>query len=231
MRALFVAGAGTDVGKTHVTAGLIAALRADGRSVSALKPLVSGFDPDDWRGSDPARLLEALGAPAADAALEALSPWRYRAALSPDMAAAREGAAIDFAGIVGFCQARMAEPGLERLFIEGVGGVMSPVSPETTNLDWMSALGAPVLLVGGSYLGSISHTLTAARVIAAAGLEIPAIAVSESAGAGTPFEETLASLARLSGRPVFGVRRDQDASAWAPPLLVALDGAGSNFPA
>ncbi len=222
MPALFVAGAGTDVGKTHVTAGLIRILRAQGRPIEALKPLVSGFDPDDWADSDPGRLLQALGRPLDIGALQAISPWRYRAPLSPDMAAAREGAAIDFDAVVGLCRQRIAEAQDRLLLIEGVGGVMSPISPVTTNLDWMTALGVPVLLVGGSYLGSISHTLTAAAVIRAAGLQVAALAVSESAGAGTPFDETLASLARLSGLAVVGVRRDAAAEAWAPKLLEAL---------
>ncbi len=222
MPALFVAGAGTDVGKTHVTAGLIRALRAQGRPVEALKPLVSGFDPHDWADSDPGRLLQALDRPLDIGALEAISPWRYRAPLSPDMAAAREGAAIDFDGIVSLCRQRIAAAKDSLLLIEGVGGVMSPLSPVTTNLDWMAALSVPVLLVGGSYLGSISHTLTAAAVIRTAGLPLSALAVSESAGAGTPFNETLASLARLSGLAAVGARRDQATVAWTPALLEAL---------
>ncbi|HEY2660353.1 MAG TPA: dethiobiotin synthase [Caulobacteraceae bacterium] len=219
MTALFVAGAGTDVGKTHVTAGLIRSLRARGAAVSALKPLVSGFDPGDWTGSDPGRLLQALGRPLTAQALDSLSPWRYRAPLSPDMAAGREGQSIDFDGILNLCRQRIAAAGDEILLIEGVGGVMSPVSPTTTNLDWMVALGAPILLVTGSYLGSISHTLTAAAVIRGAGLSLSGIVVSQSAGAETPFEDTLASLERLSGAKLFGVWRDQSVEAWAPAIL------------
>jgi dethiobiotin synthetase len=223
MRMLFIAGAGTDVGKTHVTAGLISTLREKGRAVEAIKPLVSGFDPEDWAESDPGRLLRALGRPLALETLQAISPWRYRAPLSPDMAASREGGVIDFPAITSFCLQRMAAPGEGLLLVEGVGGVMSPISPVTTNLDWMLALGAPVLLVGGSYLGSISHTLTAAHVIRTAGLSVLGIVASQSAGADTPFDETLASLERLSGLPVTGVRRDQSSGAWAPRLVAWLD--------
>lgn len=223
MSILFVAGAGTDVGKTHVSAGLIRALRAEGRPVQALKPLVSGFDPEDWAASDPGRLLQALDAAPTLEALDNISPWRYRAALSPDMAAAREGGAIDYDGIVALCRRRADEAGAAPLLVEGVGGVMSPVSPTTTNLDWMIALGAPVVLVTGSYLGSISHALTAASVIRSARLGLVGIVLSESENATTPFDETLASLGRLSAVPVVGVRRDQAWADWAPAIL-ALPG-------
>lgn len=219
MNALFIAGAGTDVGKTHVTAGLIEALRARGAQVEALKPLASGFEPQDWSQSDPGRLLTALGRPLTPKTLQAITPWRFRAALSPDMAAELEGGAVDFDAIVALCRQRMAEIGQGRLMIEGVGGVMSPISPDTTNLDWIKALGAPILLVTGSYLGAISHALTAAAVIDGAGLGLAAIVVSESGPLDPPFDATLASISRLSGQAVFGVRRDEAASAWAPPIL------------
>lgn len=222
MSAFFIAGAGTDVGKTHVTAGLIRALIGSGRDVEALKPLVSGFDPEDWAGSDPGRLLAALGRPLDLPHLDRISPWRFRAPLSPDMAAAREGAEIDLEGILALCAREAAASGDRVLMIEGVGGVMSPLSPATTNLDWIRALQLPVLLVVGSYLGSISHTLTAVEVILATGLPLAAVAVSESLDAGTPFDETLASLGRLSGAPVFAVPRDASETVWAAPIIEAL---------
>lgn len=142
------------------------------------------------------------------------------------MAAAREGAQVDFEAIARFCRARAAEPGEGLLLVEGVGGVMSPISAETTNLDWMLRLGAPVLLVGGSYLGSISHTLTAARVLQGAGLSLAAIVASESQDAGTPFGETVDSLARLSGLPVIGAGRDASWAEWATAVIETLGDAG-----
>ena len=59
--ALFIAGAHTDIGKTHVACALLHAAIARGLTVDAFKPVVSGFDPDEPAGSDPARLLAALG--------------------------------------------------------------------------------------------------------------------------------------------------------------------------
>ena len=47
------------------------------------------------------------------------------------------------------------------LLIEGVGGIMVPLDAERTVLDVMMALQLPLILVAGSYLGTISHTLTA----------------------------------------------------------------------
>ena len=91
MRALFVAGTGTDLGKTHVACALLRAARARGLGVDAFKPVVSGFDSDAPQTSDPARLVAALGRP--DAWAE-VSPRRYRAPLAPHLAARLEGDAL-----------------------------------------------------------------------------------------------------------------------------------------
>jgi dethiobiotin synthetase len=218
---LFITGAGTDVGKTFVAAALIRALREAGRPVEALKPLASGFDPDDWDASDPGRLAEALGRPADAATLEALSPWRFRAPLSPDMAAEQDGRSIDYPAIVALCRRRLTEAGEALLVIEGVGGVMSPIDPLTTNLDLMAAVGAPVLLVAGGYLGTISHTLTAIAAVRARGLDLRAVVISDTAPDGPPFDRTVAAIARLAPQEAV-IAAPRDASAWTAAVLERL---------
>src|SRR5436305_15323969 len=98
MGALFVTATGTGIGKTFVTAGLIGELRAAGRSVQAIKPVVSGFDPANMASSDPVVLLEALGL--SHTHFDSISPWRFKAPLAPDMAASHEGRALDFPALV-----------------------------------------------------------------------------------------------------------------------------------
>jgi dethiobiotin synthetase len=202
--AIFVTGTGTDVGKTFLSAALIRHWRAAGHAVAAFKPVVSGFDPATAQASDPGVLLTALGRPISD--IETISPWHFAAPLSPDIAAAREGRALDFDAIVEF--SRRAATSADRVLIEGVGGIMVPLDERHTVLDWMSALRLPVLLVAGSYLGTISHTLTALRVLAQRNLTVAAVAVSESAVPGAPLDETVAVIARFADMiEVVGVPR------------------------
>ena len=207
MSALFVTGTGTDIGKTFVAAGLLRYLRAQGRVPHALKPVVSGFDPDAPAGSDPAVLLEALGKPAIMDEIDRISPWRFRAPLSPDMAARREGPTLNFGALLGFCRDRIAAAE-GPLLIEGVGGVMVPLDDQHTVLDWMTALGLPVLLVGASHLGAISHTLTALAALHDRDLTVTALAISESEGSTVPLDDTLETLAHFIGdTPLIAVRR------------------------
>ncbi|HEY1541751.1 MAG TPA: dethiobiotin synthase [Xanthobacteraceae bacterium] len=181
MSAYFITATGTDVGKTFVARGLIRVLRARRRDVTALKPVMSGFEPAEAAGSDGGLLLTALGQEPTLEAIAAISPWRFQAPLAPDMAAEREGRTLDYPGLIGFCQKAMAA-NRDALLIEGVGGLMSPIDSEHTVLDWMKAVRLPLIVVTGTYLGTLSHTLTALDVLARHGLAIAALVISESVG-------------------------------------------------
>ena len=198
MTAYFVTSTGADIGKTFVTAGLIRHLRGEGRPATALKPLVSGYDSSVVETSDPAVLLRAMGRSVTADEIAAIAPFRFRAPLSPDLAAAREGRSVDFDALLGFSRdAVAAHDGT--LLIEGVGGIMVPLDANRTVLDWMAALGLPVILVVGGYLGTISHTLTALDVMAQRALRVASIVVSEKDNDTVPLDETVASIARFSG--------------------------------
>jgi dethiobiotin synthetase len=207
MSAYFVTATGTDIGKTFVTAGLIRYLRGAGQPVNALKPIVSGYDSSVVETSDPAVLLQALGRQVSADEIETMAPWRFRAPLSPDLAAAREGRTVDFDKLIAFSRAAInASTGI--LFIEGVGGIMVPLDYKRTVLDWMAALDIPLVLVVGGYLGAISHTLTALDVLAQRKLTIAAIVVSESERGTVELDETVASITRFSeGVEVVGLPR------------------------
>ena len=218
MSAYFVTATGTDIGKTFVTAGLIRHLRHTGRKVDALKPVVSGFDIATAALSDPGILLGALDEPVTSESLDRLSPWRFAAPLSPDMAAAREGKTLDFDAVVSLCHEAIRDAqGI--LFIEGVGGVMVPLDGSHTVLDWMAALDLPVILVTGSYLGAISHTLTALECLKRRDLTVKAVVVNETGDGAVPLDESLRTLARFAPAvPLVPI-----------PLGQASDGCGREF--
>lgn len=198
MTAIFITATGTDVGKTYVAASLIGHFRQMGRIVETIKPVVSGFDPAQAANSDPGLLLRALGVSVTPDSIERISPWRFRAPLSPDMAAQREGRSINVDDVIAFCQSAV-EQRRDLLLIEGVGGIMVPLDAKRTVLDWMAALNIPLLLVVGGYLGAISHTLTALDVLAQRKLKLAAIVVSESERGTVELEDTVASITRFSG--------------------------------
>jgi len=214
MTTIFVSASGTEMGKTFVARVLIRQLKNAGHRVHALKPVVTGFDPADSGRSDSGVLLGALGRTLNEENLMRISPWRFEAALSPDMAAARAETSVAFDELVAYClrecsregwesggsggeQACREERGADVTLIEGIGGIMVPLNDKHTVLDWIAALRAPVILVVGSYLGTLSHTLTAVGMLQARGQELAGIVVNESLDRPVTVEETASVIARF----------------------------------
>jgi dethiobiotin synthetase len=205
MSAIFITATGTDIGKTYLATGLIRHYRGIGQAVDALKPVVTGYNPAHPEASDPGHLLAALGQPMTPEDVARISPWRFAAPVAPDLAARREGRTLDFDALVAFSrQAIQNHTGT--LLIEGIGGIMVPLDDSHTVLDWMSVLDVPLLLVAGSYLGSISHTLSCLDVLRRE-LAIRAIVVNETPGSTVTVAETIESVSRFAQAiPVVGLR-------------------------
>jgi dethiobiotin synthetase len=209
--AIFITATGTDVGKTYVAASLIGHFRQMGRVVEAIKPVVSGYDPAQAANSDPGMLLRALGLPVSAESIGGISPWRFRAPLSPDLAARREGRSIDVDDVIAFCRGAV-EKRQDLLLIEGVGGIMVPLDGERTILDVMMALKLPLILVTGSYLGTISHTLTALDSLYRRDMNVLAVIVSETVNSTVLLSDTVAAISRFAD-PVIAVPRRKRADA------------------
>lgn len=178
MRAFFVTATGTDIGKTYLSVRLLAACRASGMQVAATKPVMSGFSEAELEQSDAGRLLAAMGEAVTPEAVSRICLHRLTPPLAPNIAMRQAGIQQDFQEILRFVRMRLASE-TDLHLVEGAGGVMSPLTDDSLQTDLMAALGLPVILVTAPYLGSISHTLTAMDAIAARGLALAALVVSE----------------------------------------------------
>lgn len=219
MSTYFITSTGTDIGKTLITAGLIHQLRAQKRQVFALKPLLTGYDAQD-EGSDIALLNKTMGRDGLPA--EALTFARFKQPLSPDMAARMEGKSIDYNGLLGFCQEHVEKH--DTLLIEGAGGVMVPITQGHTMLDMMQGLNAKVILVVGSYLGTLSHSFTAIEVLRMTGLPISAVILNETLNSTVTLEETRLSLDSRIHEPIITIPWIHEKQPWQhlPDLLSVI---------
>jgi len=206
---VFITGTGTGVGKTYVTSNLIKILRGAGKSVVGLKPVISGYCEDAIEQSDTECILTAMGLSVQPQNVQRVSPWRFQEPISPDMAAEREEREIDFQELVEWTLGTRNETDFK--LVEGVGGIMVPLSRASTVLDWIIALDYPVLLVGGSYLGSLSHTLSSIDVLRGRGIEVLAVIISESQEQPVAMNETVKTLKNfVVDIPVLSLPRGND---------------------
>ncbi len=137
---IIVAGIGTEIGKTVVSAVLVEALRAD-----YWKPIQSGGLDD----SDTDAVKRLIRNPVSRFHPEA---YRLTQPLSPHAAAEIDNVVIEMD--------RLEAPETDNaLVIELAGGLMVPLNNHQLNIDLVEKLGLPVVLVSQNYLGSINHTL------------------------------------------------------------------------
>lgn len=229
MAGIFITSTGTGIGKTYVTQRLLEWDQQQQQRFTASKPVISGWPEyeKDIQHTDTAILLQAGQQLITSSAIEAISPWRFFAPLTPDMAAKKEGRAIHPNELISFCQAQLnlAKQQDKLHLIEGVGGVMSPIAKQFTGLDWIHALRCPSLLVVGSYLGTLSHTLTAITALQRQTHEIMAVVVNESPNSTVSLTETVEYLsAYLSGIKIIGLGQQCYSHDWGaiPELYTYL---------
>jgi dethiobiotin synthetase len=227
VRGVFVTATDTGVGKTILSAALIAAMRAEGRTVRAFKPAVTGLEDDGEiaaRGPWPAdhELLAAL----ADMDPAEVSPLRFAVAASPHLAATLAGERIEPARLLDAARrAAGREDADAALVVEGVGGLLVPLAESYTICDLARALALPVVIAARPGLGTINHTLLTLHAARSAGLDVRAVVL-------TPWPHEPSVLER-SNRETIARLGEIDVRALAPvdgPDPGALARAGATLP-
>jgi dethiobiotin synthetase len=189
---VFVTATDTGVGKTVLAAALCAARGARGDVVRAHKPVVTGVDaPEPGVPADDVLLAEVTGARPHEVA-----PERFGPAVSPHLAAQLAGRELDPAALLAAARAPLQAPGT--VVVEGVGGLLVPLTPTWLVRDLAVALGLPVIVAARPGLGTISHTLLTVESARAAGLDVRAVVLGPWPAEPGPLErsnrETLAAL-------------------------------------
>lgn len=156
MNGLFVLGTDTGVGKTIAAAAIAAALLDRGVDVGYMKPV--GSDGKDVGGRlvspDAIIVAQAIGL---EDPWELINPICLPGDLSPLAAAEAEGVEVNLDPV----EPAMTELARrhDMLVVEGVGGLLAPLTPTVLADDLVRQTGLPVLLVARPGLGTINHTL------------------------------------------------------------------------
>jgi dethiobiotin synthetase len=218
VRGLFVTGTDTGVGKSVLSAALLAAMAAAGEPVRAYKPVLTGIDePPSREASGVWPPDDELLASAAGMAPEEVAPLRYGPAVSPHLAAQLAGERIDPARLLEGAHGSAAGA---TLVVEGVGGLLVPLTEDYAVCDLAAALGLPVLIAARPGLGTINHALLTLAAARAASLDVRAVVLSPWPAEPSELErsnrETISQIGRVEVHglgSISGPDRDQLARA------------------
>jgi dethiobiotin synthetase len=175
LRGLFVTGTDTEVGKTIVAGAVARCLHRRGRSVEVFKPVATGCR----RGREGLISADAeFLAACADSrrTLAEITPVRYAAALAPNVAAEREHRPVDLEGI--FEQYRQLEGAAEVVIVEGIGGLLCPITDDFWVVHLARMMRLPVVVVARAGLGTINHTMLTLHAARSAGLEVAGVVIN-----------------------------------------------------
>jgi len=210
-KGIFVTGTDTEVGKTIISGGLAAALKADGVDVGVMKPIATGgqLSGPCHRGGKAKIISEDAvflkHAAQVDDALELINPICLRHPLAPSVAAEMEGLSIDLqkidAAFDSLCQKH------EFVIVEGVGGLAVPIQGNMLVADMARRFHLPLLIVARPNLGTINHTVLTVAFARLFNLEIRGIVLNglQRETAGIVEETNPAEIARLTDLPILGV--------------------------
>jgi dethiobiotin synthetase len=200
---LFFTGTDTGVGKTFITAAVTRLLRRQGHRVGVCKPVATGAlpGPAGCISEDTRRLAEAAGLAEE---WRRVTPWAWVEPVAPPVAARCHGIALTLTQLAHAVRAWYS-PGAVVL-VEGVGGLLCPLTEQETVADLVAVLRMPLVVVTRRGLGTLNHTLLTLEVARARGLKVAGIVINEAVKEGGLAAATnVAELERRIDVPVLAV--------------------------
>ena len=173
----FITGTDTNVGKTVVTACLLALYREQGIDTGVMKPIETGVDQEcsSEANSDAKFLLSISGN---QDSLEEICPIRLKPTASPLQAARITGQTLDINLILENFHRLQAKH--DQMLVEGIGGLLVPLTANYSVSDLIKDMNLPLIIVSRTSLGTINHTLLTVKVAQESGVEIAGIILNHS---------------------------------------------------
>lgn len=180
----FVTATGTDVGKTFITALLVKKWRDSGIDAGYYKAALSGAELRDgkWVAGDADYVKRIANLPDTQ---EQLVSYVYKEAVSPHLAARKEGNPVELAKVQDDFEA--ARTRHEFVFAEGSGGIICPIRYDDQKVflvDIMKTLGLPLLIVTTAALGSINACVLTVEYARSCGLDVRGLIVNRYGSSG-----------------------------------------------
>ena len=199
----FISGTDTGVGKTVVTACMLAFYRKHSINTGIMKPIETGVDPNcsSEANSDAKFLLTVSGN---QDTLEEVCPIRLKPTAAPLQAARMQNQSLNIDSILE--NFHKLQRKYDQVLVEGIGGLLVPLKADYLVSDLIKEMQLPLIIVSRFSLGTLNHTLLTLKVAQAATIEIAGIILNHSGNrplSGVELGQK-SLIEELSGVPVIG---------------------------
>jgi dethiobiotin synthetase len=204
---LFITGTDTGVGKTIVTAAIAKVLKQHGVNVGVMKPIATGcVRRREGLVSEDGELLAHAGD--VPDTLDDITPIRLAEPLAPTVAAARARVKLDLEPM--WASWRRMRAVHDVMLVEGIGGLLCPVTPEDSVADLAQGFKLPLVIVARPNLGTINHTALTVEAARARGLRIEGIIINRCNRDAEDIAQMTApdEIARVTNVPILGLVPD-----------------------
>jgi dethiobiotin synthetase len=214
---IVVTGTDTEVGKTWMSSAMVRGLSDRGCAVRAVKPAESGCTPERSEEEEDGVMLSR----AARQQTPAQALVRLREPLAPPVAADLEGVTLDAEFWMAMIRSYADQSDL--VIVEGAGGLLSPLTWETTALEMAVELDAAAIVVAANRLGVLNHTRMTLWVLRAAGVDVLGVLLNETRAGDLSSATNLEALRRVEpDLPVLSVPHVDHWSQATPHLDEAI---------
>ena len=192
MKGIFVTGTDTNIGKTFVSCMITRVLKGYGIDVGVMKPFATShrryssmFSSEDvWRLARAAKVADPD---------DLMNPFFYQIGTAPFLAAIMSGRPTPNMSVAVKKLRRLSKQH-EFLVVEGIGGIMVPISRRETLLDFIKMVGFPAIIVTSPKLGTINHTLLTFHACLSRKIKVYAIIINKKPETTSKVQDRLGSL-------------------------------------
>ena len=202
MKAYFITGTDTGIGKTAITAGLAGSMRKLGVNVGVMKPIATGIpQKTGFKSSDVAILADASGTKDSE---DLINPVFLPIPTSPYDATKLLSLPVDMPLILTKFTKLLSTHDI--LLVEGIGGVMTPITKNFFVADMIKAMGVETIIVTRATLGTLNHTMMTYKMCKDYDIKVKGLVINNFDEKGTAAEKNApVTLHEITGLDILGV--------------------------
>ena len=200
MASLFVTGTDTDVGKTCVTAGIVSYLSKMNVNVGVMKPFASGYKATvDYVSDDVKILMKYSGV---KDPVDHVNPYFFEIPTSPYDACKQLNLEIDISRIIDSYKQLTSIHDV--VIVEGIGGIMTPISKNYFVSDLISDLQMDAIIVTGSKVGTVNHLMLTYQHAKEKKIPLNGFVINQNVSDGYELSNLKQQIIDLTGQTVHG---------------------------